>query len=122
MRHNLGSIDYENREQYQNFLLQSNVDTELIEFHVDEQLRMVSVIDKLVDGSSAVYTFYDPEILNASFGTYNILWQIAQCRKLNLPYVYLGYWIKENRKMNYKANFQPLEVFIDNQWQPFSSK
>lgn len=121
MRHNLGGMDHDNREQYQHFLLQSNVDTELIEFHMDEQLRMVSIIDKLIDGLSAVYTFYDPEILNTSFGTYNILWQIEQCRELNLPYVYLGYWIKENRKMSYKANFQPLEVFIDNQWQPLNS-
>ena len=121
MRHNLGGMDSDNREQYQDFLLQSNVETELIEFHEDEQLRMVSVIDKLVDGLSSVYTFYDPDNPNASFGTYNILWQIAQCRELNLPYVYLGYWIKENPKMSYKANFQPLEVFIDNQWQPFNS-
>ncbi len=121
MRHSLGSMDNDNREQYEEFLLQSNVDTELIEFHVGEQLRMVSIIDKLDDGLSAVYTFYDPEIVNASFGTYNILWQIELCRELNLSYVYLGYWIKENRKMSYKANFQPLEVFIDNQWQLFNS-
>ena len=119
MRHNLGGMDDDNREQYRDFLLQSNVDTDLIEFRENEQLRMVSVIDKLADGLSAVYTFYDPDNLNASFGTYNILWQIAQCRELNLPYVYLGYWIKENRKMSYKANFQPLEILIDDQWQPF---
>lgn len=120
-RHNNGGMDHDDHEQYQDFLLQSNVNTTLIEFHDNEQLRMISVIDKLSDGLSSVYTFYEPDMPNASFGTYNILWQIAQCRELNLPYVYLGYWIKENRKMSYKANFQPLEILVDNQWQPFNS-
>jgi arginine-tRNA-protein transferase len=88
----------------------------LVEFHEKAQLRMVSIIDVLPDGLSSVYTFYDAEVAHASFGTYNILWQIEQCRKLDLDYLYLGYWIKENRKMRYKANFQPLEVLINNQW------
>lgn len=120
-RHQNGSMDYDSREQYQAFLLQSNIDTALIEFHEREQLRMISIIDKLSDGLSSVYTFYDPDSPNASFGTYNILWQIVQCQKLNLPYVYLGYWIKENRKMRYKQNFQPLEILVDHQWRPFDA-
>lgn len=120
-RHGNGGVDYDDREQYHDFLLQSNVNTELITFNDNDQLRMISIIDKLSSGLSSVYTFYDPDISNVSFGTYNILWQIARCRELNLPYVYLGYWIKENRKMSYKANFQPLEVLIDTQWRPFAS-
>lgn len=115
-RHFGGGMDNDCREQYHNFLLQSHVNSKLIEFHEDEQLRMVSIIDLLPDGLSSVYTFYDTEVAQASFGTYNILWQIEQCRKLDLDYLYLGYWIKENRKMRYKANFQPLEVLINNQW------
>lgn len=78
---------------------------------------MVSIVDVLPDGLSSVYTFFDADVANASFGTYNILWQIEQCRKLGLTYLYLGYWIKENRKMCYKANFQPLEVLTNGQWQ-----
>ncbi len=120
-RHETGSTESNSHTQFQDFLLQSNVNSRLIEFHEDGQLRMVSIIDKLSDGLSSVYTFFDPDIPNASFGTYSILWQIEQCRKLDLPYVYLGYWIKENQKMRYKANFQPLEILVNAKWQPFDS-
>lgn len=118
-RHAGGSMDQDNCEQYRNFLLQSHVDSKLITFHDADQLRIISFIDVLPDGLSSVYTFYDPEIARASFGTYNILWQIQFCRSLGLDYLYLGYWIKEHQKMNYKANFQPLEILIDGQWRSF---
>lgn len=118
-RHADGVMTQDNHEQYQNFLLQSHVNTSLISFHEPEHLRMVSIIDLLPEGISSVYTFYDPDIGQASFGTYNILWQIQLCRALKLKYLYLGYWIKEHHKMNYKANFQPLEVLLDGRWLPF---
>ena len=102
--------------QYAQFLLQSRVDTRLIEFSEDGIVRMVSLIDVLDDGLSSVYTFFDPDIPNASFGTYNILWQAAQCSALGLPYLYLGYWIAESRKMAYKAAFQPIEGLIGGRW------
>lgn len=120
-RHAGGGMDNDCFEQYQNFLLQSQVNSKLVEFHEGETLRMVSIIDVLPDGLSSVYTFYDADVTQASFGTYNILWQIEQCRKLGLPYLYLGYWIKENRKMRYKVNFQPLEILMDGQWQLLDS-
>jgi arginine-tRNA-protein transferase len=71
----------------------------------------------LDDGLSSVYTFYDPEPANASYGTYNILWQIQQAKLLDMPYIYLGYWIKESPKMSYKTNFQPLEALQQGEWQ-----
>jgi arginine-tRNA-protein transferase len=117
-RHPGGGMDEDSHDQYAQFLLQSRVDTRLIEFTEDGIVRMVSLIDVLDDGLSSVYTFYDPDVPNASFGTYNILWQAAQCSALGLPYLYLGYWIAESRKMAYKSAFQPIEGLIDGRWIP----
>lgn len=102
--------------QYKNFLCQTNVESVLIEFRDNTQLKMVSVVDIVRDGISAVYTFYDTSNPKASLGTYNVLWQIAWAKTLNLPYLYLGYWISESQKMAYKQNYQPLEKLIDGEW------
>ena len=121
-RHAGGGMDQDNREQYAHFLLQSHVDTRLVEFRDSEAphtLRMVSLIDFLDDGLSSVYTFFDPDEVRASFGTYGILWQVEAARRLHLPYVYLGYWIAESRKMAYKARFHPLEARIAGRWGEF---
>ena len=115
-RHSGGGMDQDSREQYQHFLLHSNVATELLEFRDGEALRMVALIDRLADGLSSVYAFFEPGIRGASFGTYNVLWQIARCASLGLPYLYLGYWIAESRKMAYKATFRPVEGLRDGVW------
>jgi arginine-tRNA-protein transferase len=116
-RHSGGGMDQDSREQYRHFLLQSNVTSNLVEFRENGVLRMVSILDRLQDGISSVYTFFDPAVEGASYGTYNVMWQVALCRKLGLPYLYLGYWIAQSRKMVYKINFRPMEGLIDDRWQ-----
>lgn len=115
-RHSGGGMDMDSRQQYGQFLLRSRVDTRLLEFRdADQVLKMVSIIDIIDDGFSSVYTFYDPDPA-ASYGTYNILWQIDQVKKAGLAYLYLGYWIKESRKMAYKSNFRPFESYLNGKW------
>jgi arginine-tRNA-protein transferase len=115
-RHQGGGMDQDSRDQYAHFLLQTHVDSRLIEFREQGILRMVCIIDVLSDGLSSVYTFFDADQPAASYGTYAILWQLGQCRHLGMPYLYLGYFIRDSRKMAYKSRFQPLEVLQGGRW------
>ena len=117
-RHPGGGMDQDDRQQYEKFVLQSNVTSFLAEFREGGVLRMVSLIDQVEEGLSSVYTFYEPGVAQASFGTANIVWQVGLAQQMGLPYVYLGYWIAACRKMAYKIRFRPLEGLINGVWQP----
>jgi leucyl-tRNA---protein transferase len=106
---------------YRSMVEDSAVRTAIIE-HRDRAgaLAAVSLIDRLDDGVSAVYSFYDPAQQRRSLGTWCILWLVEECRGAGLAHVYLGYWIAESPKMAYKARFPALERLADGRWLPFA--
>ncbi|RRJ84793.1 arginyltransferase [Aestuariirhabdus litorea] len=115
-RHGDGDMAPPTPSQYESFLTSSWEFCHLYEFHDGDDLVAVSVTDRLEDGLSAIYTFFCPDRTKDSLGSYCILKQLEFCRQLNLPYLYLGYWIKQCKKMSYKSKYRPLELLIDNQW------
>src|SRR5688572_4703097 len=115
-RHAGGGMDDTDPEKYENFLIGRRMETTFYEMRVDGRLLGVAVVDRLNDGLSAIYTFYDPGEHTRSLGTFAVLWQVEHARSLGLLWVYLGYWIAESGKMSYKTNFQPLEAYRNGQW------
>jgi arginine-tRNA-protein transferase len=80
------------------------------------ELLAVALTDVLKDGLSMVYSFYEPEPEHRSLGTFMILDHIARARRMGLAYVYLGYWVRGSRKMDYKGRFLPQERLAPEGW------
>lgn len=98
------------------------IETSLVEFRLpDGRLIGACLTDRLGDGLSAVYSFFDTELKARSLGTYAVIWLIHKAASLGLENVYLGYWVKDSPKMAYKARFQPSEILRGGQWRPLGS-
>ena len=100
----------------------SHVETRLVEYRIGVTsvshgtLIAVCLTDVLADGLSMVYSYYDPDHQARSLGSYMILDHIARAKKLDLPHLYLGYWVEGSKKMAYKARFLPQERLGMNGW------
>ena len=117
-RHPGGGMDEPDSENYLDFLTSKWSNTTFFEFRENDILIGIAATDIVTDGLSAVYTFFDPseEYQKRSLGVYSIIWQALEARHLGLQWLYLGYWIKDCSKMNYKENYQPLEYFYNHLW------
>ena len=116
IRHGDGDMAKASPDDYINFLGSSWCDTRFVEFFIGNELAGVAVIDQLDNALSAVYTFFDPKFSSYSLGVYAVLWQIEQAKREQREFLYLGFWIKECKKMAYKSDYQPLQVLVDNHW------
>ncbi|MEZ5573230.1 MAG: arginyltransferase [Halioglobus sp.] len=116
LRHSDGDMYPPDREQFQAFLNSVWDCTQYYRFYDGGRLIAVAVVDKLEDGFSAIYTFFDPQESKRSLGAYAILWEIEHARAMGLEYLYLGYWIRECQKMSYKSDYRPLQVYTNSRW------
>ena len=112
-----GGMDDPTPESFETFLISDWCETLFVEFRRKDKLLGLAVTDLLPQGLSATYTFYDPDIgRQRGLGSYAILWQIEEAQRRHLPHLYLGYFIPECDKMNYKNRFRPAEGLIDGEW------
>jgi arginine-tRNA-protein transferase len=115
-RHSDGDMYPPSREQYKSFLSAEWGVTHFYQMSLEGQLVGVAVADLLDEALSAIYTFFEPELESRSLGTFAVLWQIEEARRLGMHYLYLGYWIKQCQKMAYKIQYRPLELYINGKW------
>jgi len=117
VRHGDGDMATMSFYDYRAMIEDTPIETTITEFRgADDRLIGGCLTDRLGDGLSAVYSFFAPELERQSLGTYAILWLIQRAQAEGLPYVYLGYWVPESRKMAYKARFRPCEVLVKGTW------
>jgi len=116
-----GGMDETDTENYRQFLVCSPVNTFFYEIRCRGRLLAVAVVDQLPGCLSAVYTFYEPAERHRGLGNYAILWQIEQARAQRRQWLYLGYWIRNCRKMAYKIRYRPLEGLMDGAWSTLSA-
>lgn len=116
LRHADGDMYPASEDQYRSFLLSPWANSSFISLYNGDQLLSVAVTDHQSEGLSAIYTFFEPTEVRRSLGVMNILMQAEYARELGLPYLYLGYWIRDCAKMAYKINYRPTELFVNDMW------
>ena len=117
-KHSKGQMKNMSFEEFKSFVYESPVETKILDFfNIKNNLIGTILLDVLKDGLSAVYSFYDPNLNKNSLGKLMILKAIMEVERLKLDYLYLGFWIKESQKMNYKLNFNNLELFKNGNWE-----
>ncbi|QRM54937.1 arginyltransferase [Sinorhizobium sp. BG8] len=132
-RHQKGGMSDMSVLDYAMMVEDTHVHTKIIEYRVrqegagiDEKPRgelvAVALTDRMNDGLSMVYSFYNPELVDRSLGTFMILDHIRRARALGLPHVYLGYWVKGSRKMDYKKRFLPQEHLMARGWERYNGE
>jgi arginine-tRNA-protein transferase len=121
-RHEGDGMDNPTPKSYMQFVTSTWSNTVFVEFSLKKQLLAIAVVDYLENGLSAMYTFFEPNCPTRSLGVYAVLWEIEEAKRLNLDWVYLGYWIKNCRKMSYKTEYQPLEYFYQEKWQQLNNR
>ena len=116
-RHGEGDMATMSFYDYRAMVEDTPIETFIVEFRdPDDRLMGACLTDKLGDGLSAVYSFFAPGLEKRSLGTYTILWLIERAQASGVPFVYLGYWVPESRKMAYKSRFRPSEILIGGTW------
>jgi len=118
-RHDGGDMARMGRNDYFEMVVSSPVDTSILEYrNRDGELIAACLMDRVGDGISAVYSFFDPSLPKRSLGSYVVLSLIEKARTEGLPFVYLGFWVQDSPKMHYKVRFQPIEGFGPRGWRP----
>lgn len=118
-RHQDGDMYPPTPQQFVDFLLSDYGNTAFLVARQQEQVLACMVFDCLEDGVSAVYCFYDPHLQERSLGSFMIMRLTTLCLWLNLPFNYLGYFVPDSDKMQYKKHYQPLELFYNESWHPY---
>ena len=125
-RHDKGGMSGMTETEFASMIEETSVNTMLCEYSINndgsERIVGASLTDIIEDGLSMVYSFYEPDLSDQSIGKYMILDHINLAKEMALPYLYLGYWVKGSPKMEYKSQYEPLEVFVHGKWTTLKSE
>ncbi len=108
-------------EEYLDFLIASPVTTEMVHYYLEGKLIGLGWVDRLPELLSSVYFVFKPEQASRRLGVFSLLYEIECCRRLNRPWLYMGYWVQDSPKMEYKGEYHPAEVLVDSEWVPLDN-